>query len=119
MITPPCEKTFMAGDCHTLTCTVNSELPANLKWIRIVNGQQFEVVNTSTITVSMQNVLDAITKGSITFKPLNASHAGMYKCVSVLSNRGPKLLSIKELECAVKVKSKYCYNLHLSLCILN
>ena len=98
----------MAGDSHILTCTVKSESPANLKWVRIINGEQVEVVNTSNITVLAQIVSDRITEISITFKPLHTSHAGKYKCVSVLNNMGPKALSTKELECAVKVKSKYC-----------
>ena len=101
----------MAGDNHTLTCTANSELPANLKWIRIVNEVQVEVVSTKTITVQAQTAFDQFTKRSITFKPLLTSHAGKYKCISVLNNMGPKSLSTKELDCSIKVKSKYCYNL--------
>ena len=119
-ITPPCEETSKAGDNHTLTCTVNSELPANLTWVRIVNGEQVKVVNTPNITVSAQTVSDRITKRSITFNPLLTSHAGQYVCVSVLNSMGPKALGTKELECAVNVKSKYCYGLHYSsLCIQN
>ena len=84
-ITPHCEETSTAGDSHNLTCTVTSESPANLKWVRIINEEQVEVVNTSTITVSAQIVFDRITKRSFTFKPLLTSHAGKYKCVSVLN----------------------------------
>ena len=100
----------MAGDDHILTCTVNSELPANLKWIRIINKTQVEVDNTTTITVSAQIISDRITNKSITFKPLLTSHAGVYKCISVLNNMGQKALSTKELEHPVKIKSKYSYH---------
>ena len=100
----------MAGDIPTLTCTVNSEFPANLKWVRIINEVQVELENTPNITVSKQIVSNKITKRNITFKPLLTSHAGKYKCVSVLNNYGPKLLSTKELEYAVIVQSKYCYD---------
>ena len=99
--------TFTAGDNHTLTCTVNSELPANLKWVRILNGHQFEVENTSTITVSAQIVSDRITKKTITFKSLLTSHGGRYVCVSRLNIWVRIALSTKELERTVKVKSKY------------
>ena len=98
--------TYMAGDNHTLTCTVNSELPANLKWVRIINGEQFEVVNTSTITVSAHNVSDEITQKWITFKPLLTSHGGKYACVSVLYNISRRVQSTKELEYVVNIKSR-------------
>ena len=101
-----------AGDNHTLTCTVNSDLPANLKWIKIINEIQVELENTPNITVSKQSVSDDITNRSITFNPLLISHAGKYKCVSVLNNYGPKLLSTEELAYTVKVKCKYCYGLY-------
>ena len=124
-ITSPCvpyEETSIAGDNHTLTCTVNSDLPANLKWVRIIDGEQFEVENTSTITISKQIVSDNITKKRITFKPLLTSHGGRYVCVSVLTNMAPKLISTKELEYEVKVKSKYlmaCINHHLCTKLTN
>ena len=96
----------MAGNNHTLTCTVNSDLAAKLTWVRIINEEEVEVVNTPTITVQAQTVFNnSFTKRSITFKPLHTSHAGKYKCVSVLIN----ISSTNELDCAVKVKSKYCY----------
>ena len=103
-ITPPCEETYTAGDNHTLTCTVTSQSPANLKWVRIINGEQVEVVNTSTITVSAQIVSDRIAKRSITFKPLLTSHAGKYKCVSVLTISH---FFTEEALYLVKVASKY------------
>ena len=107
----------MAGDIHTLTCTVQSELPANLKWVRILNGTKIEVVNTSTITVSAESVVDnSTTIKNITFNCLHTSHAGKYECISVLNNTDSKVLSTKELECVVKVKSKHCYGL---LCVQN
>ena len=117
MITPRCEDASTAGDSHTLTCTVNSELPINLKWVRIINEEQVEAVNTSTITVRAQTVFDnKFTQKSITFQPLLTSHAGKYKCVSVLNIIDPKALSTtKELDCAVKVKSKYCFTFHISI----
>ena len=97
----------MAGDNHTLTCTVKSEFPANLKWIRIINEMLVELENTPNITVSKISVSDEITKSIITFNPLLTLHAGKYKCVSELTNMGPKLLSTKELEHEIYVKRKY------------
>ena len=117
MITPPfvtCEDnhTLMFGVNHTLTCTVTSDLPAELKWIGVINEIQFELENTPNITVSKQIESDLFKKRSITFDPLLTSHAGKYKCVSVLTNMGPRILSTKELEHEVYVKSKYCYSLY-------
>ena len=105
-ITPPCEDISMAGDRYTLTCTVNSDLAAKLKWVRIINGEEVEVVNTPNITVQAQTAFNNNSaEKSITFKPLATSHAGKYKCVSVLNITGPKILSTKELECAVSIKN--------------
>ena len=104
----------MAGDNHILTCIVNSEFPANLKWIRNINEMPDELENTPNITVSKQSVSDEITKRSITFNPLLTLHAGKYKCVSVLTNMGPKLLSTQEEEHEIYVKSKYFYSLYYS-----
>ena len=122
-ITPPCESTceeaLMAGDNHTLTCTAISELPTNLKWVRIINEnekEQIEVENTTNITVSAQIVSGKINKTTtktITFDLLLTSHAGKYACVSVLQNMGPNVVGTSQLECVVKVKSKYCYRTYI------
>ena len=125
-ITPPClpcednSHTLTAGDNYTLMCTVKSDLPGTLKWVRIKNGGQVEVENTPTIKVSAQTAFGMITEISITFKYLLTSHAGRYVCVSILNNISQKSLSTRQLECAVKIKSKNCCDLHsLSLCIQN
>ena len=105
-ITPPCKDTFMAGESHILTCTVKSSVATNLTWVRIINGKEVEVVNTQNIIVQAQTAFNNNSaEKSITFKPLATSHAGKYKCVSVLNITDPKILSTKELECAVSIKN--------------
>ena len=116
-ITPPCESTCeqapTAGDSHTLTCTVKSKQPTNLNWVRIISERkQVIVVNTPDITISKQTksgLIPFLTNKSITFNPLLTSHAEKYACFSVLNNMGPKAVGTRDLECVVKVKSKYCY----------
>ena len=116
-ITPPCESTCeqapTAGDSHTLTCTVKTELPTNLNWLRIISYKEHVVVvNTPNIRISKQTksgLIPLSTNKSITFNPLLTSHAEKYACVSVLNNMGPKVVGTRFLECVVKVKSKYCY----------
>ena len=119
MITPPCESTCeeapTVGDSHTLTCTVKSEFPTTLNWVRIISKKD-QVVNESTpnITISKQTTSGLIplsTNKSITFNPLLTSHAEKYACVSVLDNRkqSAKEIGTSRLECVIKVKSKYCY----------
>ena len=120
-ITPPCESTCeeapTAGDSHTLTCTVKSELPTNLNWVRIISEtEQVVVENTPNITISKQTksgLIPFLTSKSITFNPLLTSHAGKYACVSVLNNMGQRAIGTSQLECAVKVKSKYCYRTYI------
>ena len=118
MITPPCESTCeeapTAGDSHTLMCTAKSEfLPTSLSWVRIISEtEQVVVENTTNITISEQTksgLIPFLTSKSITFDPLLTSHAEKYACVSVLNNMGPKAVRTRDLECVVKVKSKYCY----------
>ena len=120
-ITPPCESTCeeapTAGDSHTLTCTVKSELPTNLNWVRIISEREHVVVeNTTNITISKQTtsgLIPFLTNKSITFNPLLTSPAEKYACVSVLNNMGPKVVGTRQLECVVKVKSKYCYRTYI------
>ena len=115
-ITPPCESTCeeapTAGDSHTLTCTVKTEFPTNLNWVKIISEKEQVVVeSTPNITISKQTksgLIPFLTSKSITFNPLLTSHAEKYACVSVLNNMRPKAIGTKQLECVVKVKSKYC-----------
>ena len=102
-----CDNYTLDGN-HTLTCTVMSDLPAKLTWIKIINENPIELENTPNITVSTEKkVSEKIKTRSITFHPLLTLHAGKYKCVSILHNMGPKLLSTKELEHKFYVKRKY------------
>ena len=123
-ITPPCESTCeeapMAGDSHTLTCIAKSEIPTTLNWVRIISVKDPVVVeNTTNITVSDQIQSGSIpysTNKSITFNPLLTSHAEKYACVSVLNKQkqSAKVIGTRQLECVVKVKSKYCYRTYIT-----
>ena len=87
-VTAPLE-TPTVGDTYTLTCTVQSDLPAMLTWL----GPS--PLNRPSISITHENLTRTSTgfsvqRSNITFDPVLPSHGGEYTCQSAIDNSSPR-----------------------------
>ena len=87
-----------AGGVTTLTCDVVSNIPTQISWMGpngpVTNGNGVSVI---TIVLDQQT-----TQSSLAFHPLQTSHAGVYTCLSTLTD----IVSEMEASMLVSVQSK-------------
>ena len=74
-----------AGENLTLTCTVRCEFSTMVKWVNETqNGDALANASITTVSEKRRNVWTS--QVNITFRPLLASHAVTYKCISYMTS---------------------------------
>ena len=87
-VTAPLE-TPTVGDTYTLTCTVQSDLPAMFTWL----GPS--PLNRPSISITHENLTRtsigfSVQRSNITFDPVLPSHGGEYTCQSAIDISSPR-----------------------------